>query len=106
MINGKISPIIDTEPEEYLLNKQLNLRAVTDNIDAYKDAEYVIISMPTNYDPDKIYFDTSSVESVIGNVISINPSAVMIIKSTVPVGYTEKVNEKFQTVNIIFLLNS
>lgn len=102
MINKKISPIIDNEIEEYLQNKELNLIATTDNFKAYKDAEYVIISTPTNYDPELNYFNTRSVEAVIANVLSINPDAIMVIKSTVPVGYTEKVKAMFQTDNILF----
>lgn len=102
MINQKISPIIDKEIEDYLAKKELNLIATTDNFLAYKDAEYVIIATPTNYDPDKNYFNTRSVEAVIANVLSINPNAVIVIKSTVPVGYTEKVKEMFDTDNIIF----
>jgi UDPglucose 6-dehydrogenase len=102
MINNKKSPIIDAEIEDYLANKELNLQATTDNYLAYKDAEYVIISTPTNYDPDKNYFNTRTVEAVIANVLSINPEAVMVIKSTVPVGYTEKVKAMFETDNIIF----
>ena len=102
MINNRRSPIIDNEIEEYLATKELNLTATTDNYKAYKDAEYVIISTPTNYDPEKNYFNTRTVEAVIANVLSINPDAVMVIKSTVPVGYTEKVREKFETDNIIF----
>lgn len=102
MINDRISPIADTEIEDYLANKELNLIATTDNYMAYKDAEYVIISTPTNYDPELNYFNTRTVEAVIANVLSINPEATMIIKSTVPVGYTEKIKEKFETENIIF----
>lgn len=102
MINNRRSPIIDNEIEEYLATKELNLTATTDNYKAFKDAEYVIISTPTNYDPDKNYFNTRTVEAVIANVLSINPDAVMVIKSTVPVGYTEKVKEMFETENIIF----
>ena len=102
MINNKKSPIQDNEIEEFLATKELNLTATTDAYKAFKDAEYVIISTPTNYDPDKNYFDTSTVEAVISNVLSINPEAVMVIKSTVPVGYTETVREKFETENIIF----
>lgn len=102
LINNRKSPIIDAEIEDYLANKQLNITATTDNLLAFKDAEYVIISTPTNYDPDKNYFNTRTVEAVIANVLAINPDAVMIIKSTVPVGYTESVKEKFETDNIIF----
>lgn len=102
MINNRRSPIVDNEIEEFLATKELNLTATTDNYKAFKDAEYVIISTPTNYDPEKNYFNTRTVEAVIANVLSINPDAVMVIKSTVPVGYTEKVREKFETDNIIF----
>jgi len=102
MINNKKSPIVDSEIEEYLATKDLNLTATTDNFEAYKDADYVIISTPTNYDPEKNYFNTRTVEAVIANVLSINPDAVMIIKSTVPVGYTESIKEKFDTENGIF----
>ncbi|MFE5389422.1 nucleotide sugar dehydrogenase [Bacillus thuringiensis] len=102
MINNRKSPIIDTEIEEFLATKELNLIATTDNYRAFRDAEYVIIATPTNYDPDKNYFNTRTVEAVIANVLSINPEAIMIIKSTVPVGYVEKIKEKFETDNIIF----
>ncbi|MFS0661279.1 nucleotide sugar dehydrogenase [Niallia alba] len=102
LINSKKSPIIDNEIEAYLATKDLNLIATTDNYTAFKDAEYVIISTPTNYDVEKNYFNTRTVEAVIANVLSINPDAIMIIKSTVPVGYTEKIKEKFETDNIIF----
>jgi UDPglucose 6-dehydrogenase len=102
MINEKKSPIIDKELEEYLATKDLNLTATTDNYIAYKDAEYVIIATPTDYDPEKNYFNTRSVEAVLANVLSINPDAVMVIKSTVPVGYTERVKEMFEIDNIIF----
>lgn len=102
LINSKKSPIIDLEIEEYLAKNELNLTATTDNYKAFKEAEYVIISTPTNYDPEKNYFNTRTVEAVIANVLSINPEAVMVIKSTVPVGYTEKVKERFETDNIIF----
>jgi UDPglucose 6-dehydrogenase len=101
-INNKKSPIIDPEIEEYLATKDLNLRATTDNYEAYREADYVIISTPTNYDPEKNYFNTRTVEAVIANVLSINPDAVMVIKSTVPVGYTESIKEKFDTQNVIF----
>jgi len=102
LINNGKSPIIDSEIEHYLATKKLNIRATTDNLEAFKDAEYVIISTPTNYDVEKNYFNTRTVEAVIANVLSINPNAIMVIKSTVPVGYTEKVKEKFETENIIF----
>lgn len=102
MINNKKSPIVDAEIEVYLSTKKLNLVATTDAYEAYKDAEFVIISTPTDYDPEKNYFNTRSVEAVIANVLSINPDAIMIIKSTVPVGYTERVREMFDTENIIF----
>jgi UDPglucose 6-dehydrogenase len=102
MINSKLSPIIDKEIEEYLKLKDLNLRATNDNYEAFVDAEYVIICTPTNYEPEKNYFNTRSVEAVIANVLAINPTAVMIIKSTVPVGYTKAINEKFDTQNVIF----
>ena len=102
IINNKKSPIVDAELEDYLANNNLNLTATTDNLLAYKEADYVIIATPTNYDPDENHFDTSSVEAVIKNVLSINPDAVMILKSTVPVGYTKEIKEKFNTDNIIF----
>lgn len=102
LINNRISPILDPEIEEYLANKELNLTATTDNYLAFKDADYVIISTPTNYDPEKNYFNTRTVEAVIANVLSINPDAVMVIKSTVPVGYTESVKARFETANILF----
>ncbi|WP_195986696.1 nucleotide sugar dehydrogenase [Clostridium sp. D53t1_180928_C8] len=102
MINNKVSPIVDKEIQDYLTNKELNLVATTDVYLAYKDAEFVIISTPTNYDPEKNYFNTRSVEAVIANVLSINPEATMVIKSTVPVGYTEKVRAMFECDNIIF----
>ena len=102
MINNKKSPIVDKEIEEFLANKELNLVATTDILKAYKDADFVIISTPTDYDPENNYFNTRSVESVIENVLSINQNATMIIKSTVPVGYTEKVRKMFNTDNIIF----
>lgn len=102
MINNRKSPIVDREIEEYLATKKLNLTATTDGATAYKDADLVIISTPTNYDPSKNYFDTSSVEAVIGQVIEVNPDAVMIVKSTVPVGFTEKAREDFCCDNLLF----
>jgi len=102
MINDRISPISDREIEEYFSTKELDLVATTDVYTAYKDADYVVIATPTNYDPNKNYFNTRSVEAVIANVLSINPDALMIVKSTVPVGYTERVREMFETDNIIF----
>ena len=104
MINRKESPIVDKEIEEYLKHRNLNLIATTDAALAYANADFIIISTPTNYDPKKNYFDTSSVESVIEQVLEVNPNAIMIIKSTVPVGYTESVKEKYHTNNILFSL--
>ncbi|AEV69366.1 nucleotide sugar dehydrogenase [Acetivibrio clariflavus] len=101
-INNKISPIVDKEIEEYLATRKLNLKATTDGDSAYKDADYVIISTPTNYDPVKNYFDTSSVESVLKQVMKINQNAIMVIKSTVPVGYTKKIREELGSNNIFF----
>lgn len=102
MINNRQSPIKDDEIESYFSNRELDLKATTDNYQAFKDAEFVIISTPTNYDSELNYFNTRTVEAVIANVLSINPEATMVIKSTVPVGYTEKVKEMFDTDNIIF----
>ena len=102
MINNRKSPIADAEIEDFLTNKELNLVATTDAYHAYEGAEYVIISTPTNYDPEKNYFNTRTVEAVIANVLAINPEATMVVKSTVPVGYTKKVREMFDTENIIF----
>ena len=102
MINNKKSPLVDAEIEDYLANKQLNLTATTDAELAYKGAEFIIISTPTNYDPKKNYFDTSSVENVIETVMKVAPDAIMVIKSTVPVGYTLSVRKKYNCDNIIF----
>lgn len=102
LINDRKSPIVDKEIEEYLTEKKLNLTSTTDGDSAYKDAEFVIISTPTNYDEKKNYFDTSSVESVIQQVIEVNPDAVMIVKSTVPVGFTEYARREYNCDNILF----
>ena len=102
LINSGKSPIKDKEIEEYLASRKLNLTATTDKEGAYRDAEFVVIATPTNYDPDKNYFDTSCVEDVIRIVMDVNPNAIIVIKSTVPVGYTEKVRREFGSENIIF----
>ncbi len=102
MLNRKVSPIEDAEIEEYLKTKQLNFRATLDKVDAYKDADFVIIATPTDYDSETNYFNTKSVESVVKDVMALAPQAVMVIKSTIPVGYTEKIKQQFQCDNLIF----
>lgn len=102
MINKRKSPIVDKEIEQYMAEKKLDLIATTDGDSAYRDAEFVIVCTPTNYDPDKNYFDTSSVEGVIQQVIRVNPDAVMFIKSTLPVGFTEQARARFCCDNILF----
>ena len=102
MINARKSPIVDQEISRYLAEKELQLTATLDKEAAYSKADIVIVAAPTNYDPNKNYFDTSAVEAVIELVLSVNPNAIMVIKSTIPVGYTKSVREKYHTSNIIF----
>jgi len=102
MINDRVSPIEDRDVEDFFAHKKLNLRATLDKKDAYKDAEFILIATPTDYDPETNYFNTQSIERVIGDILKINKKATMIIKSTVPVGYTKNIREHFKSDQIIF----
>ena len=102
MINNRKSPIVDKEIEEYLATKPLKLKATLDAEEAYRDADIVVIAAPTNYDSMKNFFDTSAVEAVITTVMKVNPQAIMVIKSTIPVGYTESIRQRTGSQNILF----
>ena len=101
-INNRISPIVDKEIESFLENKNLNLRATINPCEAYKEANYIVIATPTNYDDEPNYFDTSAVEKVIELALKYNDDATIVIKSTIPVGYTKKINQRYNTDRIIF----
>ena len=101
-LNNNISPILDPEIETFLAHKNLNLIATIDKVQAYKDAKFIIVATPTDYDAVSNFFNTKSVEAVIEDVLAINPSALIVIKSTVPVGYTESIRSKFKSDNILF----
>ena len=103
LIKQKKSPIVDQEISDFLKNETLNLQVTSDSTNIYKDAEYIIIATPTNYDPNTNYFDTSTIESVLDNAIKQNETGIIIIKSTIPVGYTEKLRDQYQTNRIIFV---
>ena len=102
LINAGKSPIVDKEIEDYLAHEKLNLRATADKKEAYEGAKYVVVATPTNYDPDTNRFNTKSVESVVDDVLAINPKATIIIKSTIPIGYTRALKERLGAENIIF----
>lgn len=102
LLNQKISPVKDPEIEDYLLNKSANFKATLNATEAFSNADFVVIATPTDYNPDTNFFNTESIEQVVQTVLSLNPSAVMVIKSTIPVGYTKSISEKFSTSNIIF----
>lgn len=102
MVNNRQSPIVDDEMQDYLNTRELNLRATTDAADAFRGAEFVIIATPTNYDPQSNYFDTSSIETVVRNVLAVNETATIVIKSTIPVGYVERLRKEFDTRQVIF----
>ncbi|KFJ42429.1 nucleotide sugar dehydrogenase [Francisella philomiragia] len=102
MLNNKISPIKDDDISKFLTEKNLNFRATLDKADAYVNADFIIISTPTDYNPDTNYFDTKSIEATVQDILSLNPNAVMVIKSTIPVGYTERLKKQFNTDNIFF----
>ena len=105
MINSRRSPIVDKEIERFFAEKTLDLTATLDETEAFADAEFVVVSTPTNYDPERSYFDTSSVETVIEKVTSINPTAYIVIKSTVPVGYAVGVSKRYGSDKILFYIN-